>query len=703
MFWPRSIIFAASLLLVFGGIWLLEKVSARELSSETGAMGYAIREPVGYLDPLVPSTGTTGEITDLIFDPLLIRDDELQLRPHLLKSWTSQTVVTVRCSSEEAAGESEAKLRSGEYLPDKMEMLALDRAGSVLTVVFKGMERGLEERLVAKFDPENLGDYLLVRVSLKHSVQDSFEAFLKGSVEKTQVRMIEYVGEREVNLFVRGDTDLFLRELNLYYEANRSLDPLIEVRGEQCYTAVREMVMELREGVRWHDGQPFSSADVLFSFNELTRPDSPLPLAASFAFVGELKALTPLRLQVECREVPATMMESWEKLPVLPAHLLSSLGDATALAAFFTNPVGTGPYQLATRSQDGGVELVANERYFRGAPLEKKVSYRLFSSLESILLALRSGTVDVIVPDERFTDWSRRHPGLVTALRGEPRIQHFVAWNLERPPLDRNPVRLALAKAVNLTEILRDSATDFEEPVTSLFRPGIPYSDSLMTLPLYDLGGAETLLDAEGYKRKESTGIRTDGSGEPLTFTLAVNEANAEHRRLARALAEQWAAIGVTVDVQEMKWTELLSARLLTRDFDAVLLSWEIPFERDRYRVWHSSEAGPGAGNVSGLRNQVVDELLEQLRREVDPARVKGATARLQDLIADLQPCFFICDSGRILMVRSDGLEIARPEGAGGGGVLPLAIGRSGLEGSRPWWVRRETVTAPTSRSTVDE
>ena len=694
MFWLRTILFSSPLLLVFGGSWLFDKVGELHLSHETGALVCAIAEPVGYLNPLVPSTGVTGEITDLLFDPLLVRDDELNLRPHLFESWTSQTVVTIRCSSEEAAGESEARLLSGEYLGEEMEMLALDRTGSVLTVVLSGSAAGFDEQLVARFDPGNLGDYLLVRLRLKHSVHDSFGAFLEGSVEKTQVRMIEYVGDREVNLFVRGDTDLFLRELELYYESNRSLDPDIEVMGEQCHTTAREMLIDLRGGVRWHDGESFTAADVIFSYNRLTRTDSPLPLASSFGFVEKLQAITPQRLKVEFRDVPATMMESWEKLPVLPAHLLTGLGEAGALDAFFTHPVGTGPYRLASRRQDGGVELVANEAYFGGAPLEKRIGYRRFSSLESILLALRSGLVEVIVPDERFTDWTTRNPGAVTTLRCEPRIQHFVAWNLDRAPFDRNPVRLALAKAVNPAEVLRDTATEFQQPVTSLFYPGIPYAGEPMRLPLHDPRGAENLLEAEGYKLNESSGLREGGNGEVLTFTLAVNEANAAHRRFAAALAEQWAGVGVRVEVEFLAWNELLTSRLLTREFDAVMLSWEIPFERDRYHVWHSSGAGPGEGNLSGLRNQSVDEILEKLRSVEDTAEVKAAAENLQKAIADLQPCFFIGDTGRILTVRSDALGIYRPDPASeaGGKVLPLTIGKSGLESVRPWWVRRETL-----------
>lgn len=703
MFWLRTILFSLPLVLVFGGSWLFDRVSELRLSTEPGALVYAIQEPIGYLNPLVPSTGITGEVTDLIFEPLLMRDDDLNLRPNLLESWSSKTVVTIRCASEEAAGEAEAMLRSGEYLGKGMEVLALDRSDSIITIALEGMEAGLENRLVSAFAPENLGDYLLVKLTLKNSIHESFEAFLEGSVEKTQIRMVEFVGDREVNLFVRGDTDLFLRELNLYYESNRSLAPRIKVMGEQCHTTSREMVLELRDDVRWHDGQRFTAGDVVFSFNELTRPDSPLPLAASFWFVEKLEAITPYRIKVECRDVPATMMESWEKMPVLPAHLLSGPGARRERDAFFAAPVGTGPYRLSARRDDGGVELVANEDHFRAVPLEKRIGYRRFGSLEATLLALRSRALDAITPDERFKDWSDRNPGAVRQIRGEPRVQHFVAWNLDAAPFDRNPVRLALAKSVDLKAVLRDTTTGFEQAVTSLFYPGISYCSEPMLLPLYDPRGAEKLLDDEGFTLDEKTGFRQDGEGHSLSFTLAVNESNAEHRRLAGALAEQWAGMGITVEVELLNWSDLLTNRLLTREFDALFLSWEIPFERDRFTVWHSSLAGPGGSNFCGLRNPTVDEILEKIRYETDPVQMKSDTARLQKAIADLQPCFFVCDTGRILTVRSDGIEIFRPQSDGKGGVQPLGIGGSGFERMRPWWVRRETLKDREANSPVTE
>lgn len=692
MFWLRVILFSSPLLLVLGGSWLFNEVGELQLYGESDALVCAIQEPVGFLNPLVPSSGITGEITDLIFEPLLARDEHLNLVPNLIESWSFQTLITIRCSSEEAAGESEAMLRSGEYLEEGMEILALDRSESILTLALKGIESGLEARLLGRFTPGNLGDYLLVRLSLKHSVRDSVEAFLKGSVEKTQVRMIDYIGDREANFFVRGDTELFLRELKLYYESNSSLEPEITVVGEQCHTTTREMLMELRNDVRWHDGSPFTADDVFHSYIQLTRPDSPLPLAPSFWFVERIEVVSPHRIRIECRDALATMLESWEKMPILPAHLLRIPGNEKDRDAFFTNPVGNGPYRFAGRRADGGVELLANEDHFCGVPLEKHLRYRRFGSLESTLLALRSSSLDVIIPDERFTAWSERNPGMVEPVRCLPRFQHFVAWNLDRNPLDREPVRGALARAIDLKQVLRDSPVSFEEPVTGLFFPGAPYCDEPMLLPLYDPRGAERILEGEGYSLDEQTGIRSGADGKALSFTLCVNKASGEHRRMAEALAEQWGAVGVKVEIELENWSDLVSKRLLNREFDAALLSWEIPFERDRFAVWHSSGVGAGGGNFSGLRNRAVDQLLEKIRFETNPVLVKTHTSRLQKEIADLQPCFFIGESGRILTVRPGAIKVLSPGQKSGENPLPLDPKKLRLEQSRPWWVRQETL-----------
>lgn len=690
MLWLRVLFFASPLALVLGAVWLFDRVEELRLADDTDALVYAIDEPVGYLNPLVPQTGITREVTELLFEPLLIRDDDLNLRPNLIDSWISQTLITIRCAGEEEAGESEAMIRSGEYLDDDMTLVDVAREGNVLTVALEGFDPTLETRLVGNFDAENLGDYTLIRLTVTNSIRNSFEAFLRDSVEKSQIAMLEYDGDTAVNMFVRGELDLFLRELDLYYESNSSLDPVVEELGQQSQTSYRQFLITLRNDVRWHDGTRFSADDVIFSYNELTQPGSPFGFAASFWFVEDLKKIDANRIRVVCGDTPATMLESWEKLPVIPKHLMPGGVESAEWIEFFRTPVGNGPYRIERRRKDGGIELVANEFFFRGAPEQKNVVYRQFGSLESVLLALRAERIDAIIPDERFTDWSERNPGVIRELRCLPRYQTFVAWNLERPPLDQRAVRLAMARAVDLSTVRRDTATTFQTATTSLFFPGVPYAGEGMDLPVYDPRSAERNLNESGFLMDETKGVRIDENGELLKFSLTVNEENPEHLRIAYALADQWAAVGITVEVEPMSWSEILTEKLVTRDFDAVMLGWELPFERDRFATWHSTNIGAGGGNICGLRNQIVDEILEQLRYETDLDAVKTLTGRLNGEIGGLQPCLFVCDSGRVLSLRRDGIKVVRPGDAGESSGQPVGIGKAGLHSVRPWWLRKE-------------
>ncbi len=687
MFWLRWIVFSAPLWLGFGGAWLFGRVADFQLMRESDAIVHAIHEPVGPLAPFGPVDPVTDEIADLIFEPLLRRDEKLRLQPSLLTRWTIRTAITIRCESEEAAGEAEARIRAGEAPARGPRPVAIERTSAALFVVYDSAAADLEEMLLSALPSGLLGDHLLIRVRARHSAERLIDSWLEGSIEKAAVAMIEAVDAGEVRLFVTGDPERLLKELRLFLEANPATDPRLEIVGKQSHTSERELLLDFRDGVRWHDGTAFTATDVAFSWNEAMRPDSPLPLAQSFDYVESLEVISPHRIRLRCRDIPGSMLESWERLPLLAEHLWRGPLDENRRAELLLRPVGLGPYRLERRRKDGGVELVANEDSFRGIPEEKRLRWRQFASLESTLDALRAKGLDVMEPEERFLEWAARNPGAMEALRDRPRYQQVVMWNLDREPLKRVQVRQALARAVDLAAILRDTETTFETPVTGLFPPGLPLVAEEMLLPLHDPRGAERLLEGDGFPLDPASGWHVDAEGRSLGFALAVAEENGEHHRLAQALAEQWSAVGVEVRVERMAWTELV-ARLARREFDAAMVSWELSPSRDLRGLWHSKSAEPGGGNLTGLRDAKVDRLVESLRNESDAAKLPGLVADLQKAIAATQPCLFVCNSGRIVNLRKDALVFAPP----GVEPAPIPVEAGGLEVSRPWWLRRATL-----------
>lgn len=686
MFWLRWIVFSAPLWLGFGGAWLFGRVADFQLMRESDAIVHAIHEPVGYLTPFGSSDPVTDEIASLVFEPLLRRDEKLRLQPNLLVRWTARTVITIRCESEEAAGEAEARIRAGEAPEKGPRPVAIERAGEALIVVFENAAPDLESSLLAALPPELLGDHLLVRVRANHSAGGLIDSWLEGSVEKAAVAMIEVVDAGEVRLFISGGAERLLNELRLFLEANPATSPRLEIVGKRSHTSERELLLDFREDVRWHDWTPFTARDVAFSWHEAMRPDAPVPMASSFDYIEALEVIAPHRIRLRCRDIPGSMPESWERLPLLAEHLWRGpLDDATRMA-LMTRPVGLGPWRVDRRRKDGGIELVANENGFRGVPQEKRIRYRRFASLESTLDALRGKGLDLMEPEERFLEWADRNPGTMETLRDRPRFQQVVLWNLERDPFASGSVRQALARAVDLSAILKDTATVFETPVTGLFPPGLPIVAETMLLPLHDPRGAERLLEEAGFPRDEESGWHVGKEGKPLGFTLAVAGENAEHRRLARALVEQWAAVGVEVRVEPLAW-EGLVARLAQRDFDAVLVSWELSPGRDLRDLWHSSSVREGGGNPTGLRDEKIDRLVDSLREETDATKLPGIVSDLHKAIAAAQPCFFVCNSGRILNLRKDALVFAPP----GAEPAPIQVDARGLEVTRPWWRRRGT------------
>ncbi len=698
MFWLRMFLFAFPLGLVLAGMWLFQNVRHLEYERSDADLVTVIRESVGSLNPLVPLTGVTREVTDLLFEPMLTRDDDLQLRPNLVTSWNSQTFVTIRCAGDEEAEKAveileKIKATQKEGQTSDFAIQKVERKDVILMVTLEGFEPDLVATLLEKIPPELQGTFLLVKLRLKNSVQDSFETFLRSSVEKSQIRMLDYGGDSVANIFLQeGDeTDLFIKELRLYYESNRNLEPEIEIVGNACHTSLREMVLRLRNDVRWHDGQLFSADDVLFSYEEMIRPGSMLPLAASFWYVERVEKIDQRSIRVVCLDAPAAILESWEKLPIVPAHILREKKNQAEWLEFFEKPVGNGPYRLESRLADGGISLRVNGDYFRSPPWQKRLVYRKLADREQRIRAIRFGEVDVVVPDERDLEWAERNPGYLRRVQCVPKFQNFIAWNLADPALQFPAVRRALAEAVDLSAILKDTPTTYQRPVESLFFPGAPYCKEPIFLPEFNVASAQRLLATAGYEEVGDSGVLMNENDRALAITLTVNKDNEEQMKLAAGVAKAWKKIGVTVELEPLAWGEILSEKLASRKFDAVVLGWELPYERDRFATWHSTQTGPEGGNFCGLNDPIVDQLLVKLRNEADEKVAAVAAGELQKKIAELQPYFFLSETGRLVTVRKDSMDMVRVRLDGKQKREPVNVGKSGIERVRPWWIRKST------------
>ncbi|MBL9151935.1 MAG: hypothetical protein JNK37_05605 [Verrucomicrobiales bacterium] len=687
MFWLRLLSLFAPVGVLSAALWLVGQ--ARQLVYRTDSdLVIAVRQAPGPVNPLMPSTGVSREIADLIFDRLLRLDDELELRPHLADAWTYRHRATVYFDSPEAAAAAYNRVDNLKSRWTEWSLVECVHDRDLIHLVSTEPRAvwlpALRQAAWSDAPPATLS---WVRLTVREAVEQSFGDFLSGALEKGPIRHIRYRDDRIADIHLAGDAAPFLKELRLYYESNRALDPVIEEKGGVSWTAELDFELTLRDDVRWHDGQPVTADDLLFTFAEITGSRSPWPLRGAFHFVERLEKAGPHTVRARCREYYAPALERWAKLPLLPAHRLAGAASGADWDAFFARPVGTGPYKFEEISVAGEITLAAHPAYFRGAPKQGRVRYRVFADPADRRLALRLGLMDVYQPDEAERRWAVS-TGAARVIEDVTRYQSFVAWNLDRPLFREAAMRRALAQALDDRTVRAGAARGQAEPWDGLFFPGAWFASPPVGMPEHDPATADSALRDAGWTRSDPAGYWRDGSGRSLAFTLAYDAADALHVELAAALLGAWRQAGVEVRLEPIDWATLVSQRLATRDFDALLLGWELDFTRDQWAVWHSSEAGPGGSNFCGLRDAEIDGLLTQLRTTEDRAAVKAATEALQRRIIDLQPCLFLCGTGRAVAFRPEAVRQSRPQADGEWTDGPVSIGRAGLPAARPWWVR---------------
>lgn len=690
----RVILFTVPVVILLASVWLVRQASQLEYRNDNDLV-VAVSEQPALINPLVPSTGVTREVTEMVFDRLLRHDDELRLRGHLLESWDSGQSATYFFSSEEQAEAAVLVLSAGEGSKwGEWGVTDLMRDGDLVNVTLKGRGPEAAEVLVGVLGEKSVAKALELRLTLaKGAVRQSFDNFLTGSVEKGQIKLLRQPDDRTLMIYLIGeDTDLFIKELRLYYESNLNLEPVIDGGDEVAFSSEPELTMRLREGVTFHDGEPLTADDVVFTWNEVTRAGSISPMRDIFGPVVNVEAVDSRTIRAVYRGYYAPMMEAWAQLPILPKHVVGEFTTAKQWARFYKNPIGTGPMKLAARGA-GQTVLESFEGYFRGAPRQPRTIYRTVDVHEDRVLALRLGTIDAVHPDTSEL-WTAKHSDRLTVLRDVSRFQTFVAWNTRESLFSDPKVRTALGLLVNVDGIVSAVAGPHAKAPRGIFYPGVPFCEDLTDARhTWSPDGGVQLLESVGWNR-DPQGKWTDAKGAPVVFTITVDADNALQEAMAVELAFAWGEVGIEVDVERMAWFEMLSSRIAPRDFDAALLGWELGQSRDQWSVWHSSERGQGGGNFTGLDSPEVNRLLRQLRSVEKDEAVKEAATALQREIFDLQPMLFLCETGAAYAVRTGAVELARPRSDGKWQPIPVTVGNAGLMESRPWWVRTSVMEA---------
>ena len=396
----------------------------------------------------------------------------------------------------------------------------------------------------------------------------------------------------------------------------------------------KTILVHLRRNVRWHDGVPFTAADVVFTIHAIQDPKNAVANRLFFTNIAAVEATDPYTVRFRLRAPQASFLATvGYTYPILPEHLL---GKSAALGTdpFNGHPVGTGPYRFVRWERGERLEYAANPDYFAGPPKIGRLTVAVIPDANTLAIQLREHALDFAAVDSSGYSQLRGAPGVV---RRTERLNDFVgyAMNAARPLLRDRRVRLAIVRAVDRVAIARKVTFGTGTPAYGdlpLFmydgRPPAGWSDA-------DPAGAEALLDAAGWKRN-ADGVRVK-NGSPLRLEMIDFSGSATSASVALQIQQMLRRVGIETTYKTFASSLYYSPASAGGPFeggkyDLGALAFVSGVDPSNAELYSCASRIPAGFNAANQCSPEMERLQAASEREYDPARRNRLVAAIEAL-----------------------------------------------------------------------
>lgn len=438
----------------------------------------------------------------------------------------------------------------------------------------------------------------------------------------------------------------------------------------------KSLTMWLRPDARWHDGQPVTARDVVFTFEAIRNPAVPSPLDAALTVGGkpiEVRALDSHSVRFTI-EQPFAPLLSALVVPIVPEHVLGpALRDGTFAQQWRTGVtaqtvVGDGPYRLERYEPGRLIHLVRNDDYWmrdeQGArlPYLAERTIRIVPDQATATRTFLAGEIDLHTPapDEVRALLAAQTGGgqfAVHELGVDPGML-FVAFNRNPAHYRQNGVvnpRLtwfsdplflrALAHGVDKQAMIDGALDGFGMPAVSFVSPSnTRFADPHLVDYAYDLTRAAALLDEGGYIDRDGDGVREDRDGHPVEFTLSTNASNPVREQIAAILQHDWQDhLHLHVHLESHELDAMIERLQSTFDWDAMLIGFTGSLDPNdaasllrssgALHVWYPKQPRPATDWEAEI-----DTLLDTGASSLDLEARRRAYWRVQEILVERLP-----------------------------------------------------------------
>lgn len=452
------------------------------------------------------------------------------------------------------------------------------------------------------------------------------------------------------------------------------VEPALAERWESSGDGT-QWTLFLRKDVRWHDGQPLTAADVVFTFDVLFDERVPNSLRHLLLVDGQRIRVDAVDAHTVRMGLPrpfAPFLNIVSSVPIIPRHVLeSSLKDGTFAQQWGidTPPeklIGSGPYQMVKYVPAQHIQYRRNPSYWmkdeagRPLPYLEQRTRLIVPSMDTMYLKFLSGETDVHgARPEEVAELRRRERELDITVQevGLDTGSLFVVFNRNPHHYEKNGKRdprldwftdkqflRALAHAVDKQAMVSNCLYGLGvpgvgriSPENKVFRhPGLKDFD-------YDLERSRKLLADAGYIDRDGDGVLEDAKGARVEFTLHTNSGNQIREKICSILKEDWTRLGIRVNYRPLDFQLLVEKLDSTFDWDAILMGFTGSVEphdgasflrsSGNLHLWHPNQKKPASAWEAEI-----DRLVEAGSRELDANRRREIYWRIEEILHEELP-----------------------------------------------------------------
>ena len=419
-----------------------------------------------------------------------------------------------------------------------------------------------------------------------------------------------------------------------------------------------EMIVELREGLLWPDGQPITAEDVVHSFRIYRDERSRYGNVNILEVFADIEAVDDKTVRFKLKRGDRRVLSRIDFF-IIPKH---QVGEDTYIApgdSVNIKPMGAGPYQIVDL-EDNRIEFGLNPKYYNPPPGIDILQLIVNSDENVHLTLLLSGHVD-LDPVVRPQDLPQLEASIDTeVLPYDSQSWYGFAYNCKNEFLKFKDLRIALTVAFNRREAL---AANFLGRGTLISGPytisSFCYNPEVRGYP-YDPKMTDDILDEMGFIDTDGDQIR-DYEGEPfrLEMVLSRNISQA-NKNVCEDFVNQMKAHQIVVDVdyqEENAWYERV---FFERDYDITFVSWKFDEGSNIYPLFSQTEQDSGFYNIVQFEHDEIQENLERFRNSTDDTERTEVGKHLHELLHQECPYTFLWTLEHSSAYRADNVRKIR-------------------------------------------